>query len=405
MEYETLIEQILDAMGEPVSSKLKKEQPIASTIKAGKISSPNESGFCEHNPAVNKFAKANATQMFIVLAFVFFTMQKQWVFVTNYFEDFVKWLFEIAIPKDDWNWKDKDFSKLPSMYGGGKGEEERLKKEVDKEGNEIIKYNNNIITPEQMKFIRLYKNDDAVYIARLWKNKDKIYDFVMSNLDKPEQIYFYFINEISGLAAVKAAFATQLILGKFGCIDSINQRVYADLISKNTDAFTPEGSVKSSQKGSAKYLDFLKQLEDLYQQDISKTLWDDWCEIVEHKILHANDKGENKQVQIQFTDGTSVNIDPYKIQRGEKVNTSPMIDRARSEIGNKPTGKIVSQQHKDAVMNPAFRKYGISESYKKLSTFNDFVKESCWKNYKQEGMKKKGKKMVPNCVPKKKKKR
>lgn len=26
--------------------------------------------------------------------------------------------------------------------------------------------------------------------------------------------------------------------------------------------------------------------------------------------------------------------------------------------------------------------------------------ESCWKNYKQVGMKKKGKKMVPNCVPK-----
>lgn len=399
MNIKLLIEEILDATGNPISSSVKKDKPIASTIQAGKISSPSESGFCEHNPAVNKFAKANSTQMFIVLAFVFFTMQKQWVFVTNYFEDFVKWLFEIAIPKDDWNWKGKDFSKLPSMYGGGKGEEKRLKKELDKDGNEIIKYNNNIITPEQLKFIKLYNNDDAVYIAKLWKNKDRIYDFVMSNLDKPEQIYFYFINEISGLAAVKAAFATQLILGKFGCIDSINQRVYADLISKNQDAFTPQGTVKSSQKGSAKYLDFLKQLEDLYQQDISKTLWDDWCEIVEHKILYANDTGENKQIQIQFKDGTNVNIDPYKIQRGEKVNTGPMINTARSEIGINPTGRIVSKQHKDAVMNPLFKKYGIGESFKQFFT------EACWKNYKQEGMKKKGNKMVPNCVPKKKKKK
>jgi hypothetical protein len=31
--------------------------------------------------------------------------------------------------------------------------------------------------------------------------------------------------------------------------------------------------------------------------------------------------------------------------------------------------------------------------------------EACWKNYEQVGMKKKGKKMVPNCVPKKKKKK
>jgi hypothetical protein len=33
------------------------------------------------------------------------------------------------------------------------------------------------------------------------------------------------------------------------------------------------------------------------------------------------------------------------------------------------------------------------------------LSEACWKNYKQEGMKKKGKIMVPNCVPKKKKKK
>jgi len=27
--------------------------------------------------------------------------------------------------------------------------------------------------------------------------------------------------------------------------------------------------------------------------------------------------------------------------------------------------------------------------------------DPCWKNYEQQGMKKKGGKMVPNCVPKK----
>jgi hypothetical protein len=31
--------------------------------------------------------------------------------------------------------------------------------------------------------------------------------------------------------------------------------------------------------------------------------------------------------------------------------------------------------------------------------FNSIL-EACWKNYKQVGMKKKGKRKVPNCVPK-----
>lgn len=38
--------------------------------------------------------------------------------------------------------------------------------------------------------------------------------------------------------------------------------------------------------------------------------------------------------------------------------------------------------------------------------FNKLVNvlmEKCWKGYMQRGMKKKGKKMVPNCIPKKKK--
>lgn len=39
------------------------------------------------------------------------------------------------------------------------------------------------------------------------------------------------------------------------------------------------------------------------------------------------------------------------------------------------------------------------------SIIEKVILEACWKNYKQEGMKKKGKRMVPNCVPKKKKKK
>ncbi len=35
---------------------------------------------------------------------------------------------------------------------------------------------------------------------------------------------------------------------------------------------------------------------------------------------------------------------------------------------------------------------------KKFDQLVKLVAEKCWKGYKQKGMKKKGKKMVPNCV-------
>ena len=37
---------------------------------------------------------------------------------------------------------------------------------------------------------------------------------------------------------------------------------------------------------------------------------------------------------------------------------------------------------------------------KKFENLCKQILETCWKGYKQVGMKKKGKKQVPNCVPK-----
>ena len=34
-----------------------------------------------------------------------------------------------------------------------------------------------------------------------------------------------------------------------------------------------------------------------------------------------------------------------------------------------------------------------------MLSYKQFVDEACWKGYKRVGMKKKGNKMVPNCVP------
>lgn len=346
------MEEVLGPTGNPVSS-----------MSIGKIRKPEESGFCEHNTEVRKFAQRNSIQMFIVFAFVFFTIQKEWVFVTNYFEDFVKWLFEDAIPKDNWDWRNKSFSMLGAKYGTGKDEQFGVTKNKKKERT----YQGEVITPEQAKFIKLYKAEDAAYIAKIWKNKERIYDFIMSKLDKPEEIYFYIVDKISGLGPVKAAFCTQLMLGKFGCIDSINQKVYKDVLQKYPNAFDKKGTVKNAEE----YLNFLKALEDLYKQDISKTLWDDWCEIVEHRIKYANESGETKEIEIILPSGETVLMNPYKIMRGGVKNTSDFIERSKKQINSTPTGKIVSGEHLGAVANPKFKKYYESIRLK----FYDVIKE------------------------------
>jgi hypothetical protein len=49
--------------------------------------------------------------------------------------------------------------------------------------------------------------------------------------------------------------------------------------------------------------------------------------------------------------------------------------------------------------------YTINKSQNESYLDFNMILEACWKNYEQKGMKKKGKKMVPNCVPKKRKKK
>lgn len=46
-----------------------------------------------------------------------------------------------------------------------------------------------------------------------------------------------------------------------------------------------------------------------------------------------------------------------------------------------------------------------SKTIKKKTKKTSGSKKSCWKNYKRVGMKKKGYRMVPNCVPKNKSKK
>jgi hypothetical protein len=306
-------------------------------IKLGSLRDDKISGFCLHNPAINQFARKNPTQMFIVFAFVFYTIQKEWELVRQTFPEFMKWIFEKAIFTDKWSYADQSFQKFGNLLGANKK-----------------------TSP-----------DEAPYLAELWSKKDATYTNIMRYLDQsPEskissdsdmKIFEYIVDNIRGLGAVKAAFATQLMLGKFGCLDSVNTNAYKDVIQnyvkKKKKAGKPTGfaikkdkdkvdiQVNKSKAGLRGYVDFLKTLEDLYGDNISKILWDDWCEIVAQKVVKS---GSGEKISI-VVNGKQYDINPYR----KKINTKDMMDIEKAnlaEIDPDTTGTGVSQAHRDIIL-------------------------------------------------------
>lgn len=300
--------------------------PSSNIITLGSKRDPKVSGFCLHNPQINKFAQENSTQMFMVLAFVLYTIQKEWQIVRQTFPDFLKWVFEEAIPKDNWDYRGQSFSKYAHILGMHK----------------------------------IHSPNEAAHMRKLWEQKNTIYSTVMSLLsgkvstsltDSSEfEIFKYLVQNVSGLGAVKAAFASQLIIGKFGCIDSVNTRAYFDMIKKDikkkdkksgfklVDRKDKDGKLirvkgkkvqdietKDSLVGLKGYVEFLDSLQQLYGDDISKILWDDWCQIVGEKIVKA---GSDHDITLKVNN-QEFTINPYV----PKSNLRTLLNKEKEHLG------------------------------------------------------------------------
>lgn len=70
-------------------------------------------------------------------------------------------------------------------------------------------------------------------ITKIWKNATKIQDevrnMISGNVDVVK-LTDKLIDDIPGMDVVKAAFAVQILVGKLGCIDSHNLRIYTDYL-------------------------------------------------------------------------------------------------------------------------------------------------------------------------------
>ena len=327
------------------------------------LSSEFDSGFCKYNPLINEYAQYSPDQLADVLIFVIGTQQMRWYDVVPKFPILLNFVHE-----NDGLMTDKNLQ--------NPGE--------DKPRYDFPGFGQLVMGPRKHA------------IDYLWKNRENIYSSFSglfdeynnsSGLKKEEALFNIYLETIKlpGLGLPKAAFATQLIIGRLGCIDSINLNIYKG-ISKEFNILTPGNkgfktpSVTASGKKAIqagefdsniikltsggvelaeKYVEFLRQIaKETDAKNISQKLWDSWVELVAKKINIKDD------IKVTMPDG-SEHVVPNDYSKNIKgAETNPSAAFRKKYIG-KITGQDVSRQHHIPTMNENKNDQLLFESWSK----------------------------------------
>ena len=309
-----------------------------------------DSGFCEYNPLINQHAQYSPDNLAEMLIFVVATQQMRWFDVVPKFPELMHYI------------KVNDGLLDPeTMYT-----DERTGKTFYK-------------IPKNISQLTLGPRKNA--IEHIWQHRSEIYSTLSplfntynnageDTIAKEESIFEIYLELIKtpGLGLPKAAFASQLIIGRLGCIDSINMNLYkgldpgGELITYdklgNPKFKTPGmskkgGKIISATKGGVKlaekYVEFLKTIATLTkttEAKISQQLWDSWVELVALKI---NKKGD---VNVIMPGGEKYVVpnDYSKSVKDAEVNPSAAF--RKKWIGNISPEKISSQHHPRMMQDP-----------------------------------------------------
>ena len=105
-------------------------------------------------------------------------------------------------------------------------------------------------------------------------------------------------------------------------------------------------------------------------------------------------KGAIKLLRTKFAGKQGANY--ASLAPGAKIAVDRIIQKKMNMVGK------ISRRLLPKVRRAEMERLKRSRSSKKESfdqSFENYLAEACWDGYKQEGLKKKGKRMVPNCVP------
>ena len=289
-----------------------------------------DSGFCEFNPVINQYAQSSPDGMAEMLIFVVATQRSRWYDVVEKFPMLMAYIREhdaLLDPKNMIKKDGKDFYALPKQIG--------------------------------MLTLGFRKNA----IQHIWENRESFYKSVMEPINRynnaagpleSEEAMFDVYTKlltVPGLGLPKAAFATQLVIGRMGCIDSINMNLYKGLdpdgklikVDKKSGMASFRTPGKKKQGGNIisltgggirlakNYVEFLKAIADTTQAaNISRQLWDSWVEMVAMKTNQAGD------LAVIMPSGEKFRVpnDYSRRRSGEYLKDRP-----------KATGRDISREH------------------------------------------------------------
>ena len=90
----------------------------------------------------------------------------------------------------------------------------------------------------------------------------------------------------------------------------------------------------------------------------------------------------------------------HAVQKGDMEAPSKEVEKAADSITDKDAKDFASTKHKGLPNKvESYIKEIIRETLRETFMNEQLQCEACWKGYKQVGMKDKGGKQVPNCVP------
>jgi len=334
------------------TSNLTPKVPIVSSNQSNLIdlTKPLEGGFCEFNPQINQFAQSGPDEFAEMIIFVIATILKRWYEVVPAFPVLMKTIKEkgTLIDKSDPDFYDKNIranhfahlvlSKLPS-------------------------------------------------IDKVWQERQQIYSRIKPLIDKYNRsngiakeeaifdIYLAFLH-VPYLGIAKAAFATQLAIGRLGCIDSVNMNLYKDLdksgklitvnakghstfqgISKSTPKKTNILTVSPDGIELAKsYVEFLKVIAKQTKSGeagVSRFLWDSWTTLIEAKM---NAPKGTKSIDVIMPSGEKISV-PNDYTDDTKSEINPLTTGFRKQYSGNITAKDISRQHHPRMMTEGFKKW------------------------------------------------
>lgn len=301
-----IVSEFLEKFGKYVVEGAEKEKSPKQQGPALDLTADRENYFCLHNTQINKFAQESPESLACVFIFVLTTIRTNWAQVYYSFPKIIAVLT-----------KHSNIEKIITDH------------------------------PTEEKFYKsIIFGFKVGAINSIWENRKSIFNKVKSILDMGDDVdkdfllYNFIVKNMKGFSAPKGAFAVQLITGRYGCIDSVNTQMYMKHIKGEFNL--NKSNIDEKLKEYVAFLDALKK--STFNLDSAK-LWNNWCDIVGHRMFYSL-PSKSLEIKVKLEKDFGSTIDTYTVTK-----TIAQYQQQFPEV----TGKTISAQHAELISRDTFK--------------------------------------------------